>query len=105
MTLLVSRRAASAARPLALALAIAAAFPSSAFAQTNPDKPVDTIVVTASRIAQLQSDALPHTTVITAEDIRNSQAVDLPSLLRSEAGIEVTQNGGPGQATSLFMRG
>jgi vitamin B12 transporter len=63
------------------------------------------LVVTASRMEQLQTEALPHTTVITAQDIRNSQAGDLPALLRREAGISMTQNGGPGQTSSLFVRG
>ena len=63
------------------------------------------VVVTAARVPQAQTDALPYTTVITAEDIRASQAVDLPSLLRREAGIQFTQNGGIGQASGLFVRG
>ena len=63
------------------------------------------IVVTAARVAQPQTDALPFTTVISAEDIRRSQAIDLPALLRHEAGIQFTQNGGYGQASGLFVRG
>ncbi len=69
------------------------------------DQDLPPVVVTASRIEQPQTDALPHTTVITAEDIRERQPADLLSLLRSEAGIQFTQNGGPGQTSSLFMRG
>lgn len=63
------------------------------------------IVVTAARVAQPQTDALPFTTVISADDIRRSQAIDLPALLRREAGIQFTQNGGLGQASGLFVRG
>ena len=63
------------------------------------------IVVTAARVAQPQTDALPFTTVISSEDIRRSQAVDLPALLRRETGIQFTQNGGFGQASGLFVRG
>jgi vitamin B12 transporter len=77
-----------------------------ASAQTSStESTMPPIVVTASRIEQPQIDALPHTTVITAEDIRNNPATDLPSLLRREAGLQLTQGGGPGQLTSLFMRG
>jgi vitamin B12 transporter len=65
----------------------------------------DTVVVTASRTEQRLRDAIPHTTVLTRRDIRDSQAVDLPSLLRREAGIEVVQNGGLGGTASLFTRG
>ena len=62
-------------------------------------------VVTASRTAQRVTDALPHTTVVTHEDIVNSQAPDLRSLLRGQAGVEFAANGGMGANTTLFMRG
>src|ERR1051325_3123030 len=77
------------------------AFCSLAFAHTDDDA----VVVTASRTEQRIRDAIPHTTVITRQDIRDSQAVDLPTLLRREAGIELSQNGGLGGNASLFMRG
>ena len=77
------------------------AFCSLAFAQAEDDA----VVVTASRTEQRIRDAIPHTTVITRQDIRDSQAVDLPTLLRREAGIELSQNGGLGGNASLFMRG
>lgn len=63
------------------------------------------VVVTASRTAQSVTEALPHTTVVTQEDIVNSQAPDLRSLLRGQAGVEFAVNGGMGANTSLFMRG
>jgi vitamin B12 transporter len=66
----------------------------------------DAVVVTASRTQQRLRDAIPHTTVLTAQDIRDSQAVDLPTLLRSEAGFEMAQNGGIGSVFSpLSLRG
>src|SRR4051794_41348403 len=77
------------------------AFCSLAFAQSDDDA----VVVTASRTEQRIRDAIPHTTVITRKDIRDSQAVDLPTLLRREAGIEVSQSGGLGGNASLFARG
>lgn len=66
---------------------------------------LDEVVVTASRIGQPLARAIHHTTVLTAEDIRASQAPDLPTLLRQQAGIEVTQTGGMGTQSSLFLRG
>ena len=89
---------------LALSLRRAApllAFCSLGFAQTDDDP----VVVTASRTEQRVSDAIPHTTVLTRQDIRDSQAVDLPTLLRREAGIEISQSGGLGGNASLFTRG
>jgi len=50
-------------------------------------------------------DTIAHTTVITAKDIRDSQAVDVASLLRREAGFEFTRNGGEGNVTGIFLRG
>jgi vitamin B12 transporter len=89
---------------LALSLRRAApllAFCSLALAQTEDDP----VVVTASRTEQRIREAIPHTTVLTRQDLRDSQAVDLPTLLRREAGIEISQSGGLGGNASLFTRG
>lgn len=101
----VSNRRIPAWKPLALVSALSTCFLPYAFAQEQNDKTLPQVVVTASRFEQPQTEALPHTTVITAEMIRNRQASDLPTLLRSEAGIEIVQSGGAGSQTSLFMRG
>lgn len=65
----------------------------------------DAVVVTATRSEQLLRESIPHTTVITEPEIRESQAVDLPALLRREAGIEFVQNGGIGRTSGTFIRG
>lgn len=64
-----------------------------------------TTVVTASRTEQKLADTLAATSVITREDIDQSQAQDLPTLLRGQAGVEIVQNGGFGTSASIFMRG
>lgn len=74
-------------------------------AQPAPDAQLDPVVVTATRTVQPLTEALPHTTVVTQQDIVNSQAIDLRSLLRTQAGVEFAANGGLGANTSLFMRG
>lgn len=66
---------------------------------------LDEIVVTASRLPQPLVHTLMHTTVLTEEAIRASLAPDLPTLLRQQAGIEITQTGGLGSQSSLFLRG
>ena len=76
-----------------------------AAAQAASGQTLAPVVVTASRTAQSVTEALPHTTVVTQEDIVNSQAPDLRSLLRNQAGVEFSTNGGMGTNTSLFMRG
>jgi vitamin B12 transporter len=65
----------------------------------------DAVVVTASRTEQRMRDAIPHTTVITRREIRDSGAVDLPTILRKEAGFEFSQTGGVGATSSTFLRG
>ncbi len=66
---------------------------------------VDTIIVTATRTEIPLRDATVPVSVITREDIELSLATDLAELLRFEAGVDIGRNGGPGQATSLFLRG
>jgi len=65
----------------------------------------ETIIVTATRTEIPLSDAIVPVTVITREDIELSLATDLAELLRFEAGIDIGRNGGPGQSTSIFLRG
>ena len=89
--------------PRTLARPLLALVPCIALAQSVPEE--DGIVVSASRSEQRIRDAIPHATVITAREIRDSQAIDLPSLLRREAGFEFAQNGGAGTVTGIFMRG
>ena len=66
---------------------------------------LDEITVTATRISQPLKQSLASTSVITRQDIQASQAIDVPSLLRTVAGGELAQNGGFGKTTSLFLRG
>jgi len=66
---------------------------------------LDEVVVTATRTEQALAQTLSHATVITRKDIEASQAVDVPTLLRNQAGVEVYQNGGIGKQSSLFIRG
>jgi vitamin B12 transporter len=65
----------------------------------------DEIVVTATRFEQPLRQTLSSTTVITEQDIRNSQAPDVPTILRDVAGVEISQSGGIGKTTSLYLRG
>ena len=63
------------------------------------------IIVTATRTAQTVDDSLASVTVITEEQIAQQQVNDLRELLTSISGIDMTNNGGLGKATSMFMRG
>ncbi|HUW25152.1 MAG TPA: TonB-dependent receptor [Gallionella sp.] len=70
----------------------------------TPDS-LDEVVVTATRNAQPLNQSLAHTTIISQKEIQASQAVDVPSLLKNLAGVEIYQSGGIGKQSSLFMRG
>lgn len=63
------------------------------------------LVVSATRTAQSADESLASVTVITRQDIEQRQPRDLPDLLRSEAGVAISRNGGYGQNTSVFLRG
>lgn len=104
MLLYLSKSSCIAARVLPLVSLFCIALDASA-QMPDTEKSLPPVVVTSARVEQLQTDALPHTTVLSERDIRNSQAVDLPSLLKHEAGIQFTQNGGYGSASGLFVRG
>ncbi|GAA0697311.1 TonB-dependent vitamin B12 receptor [Marinobacterium maritimum] len=70
-------------------------------AQTNPD----TLLVTATRTAQTADQALASVTVIDREEIERKQAQTVTELLQRTPGVVVTNNGGRGKATSIFLRG
>ena len=74
-------------------------------ARATDISPGDTIIVTATRTEIPLDQATVPVRVITREDIELSLATDLAELLRFEAGIDIGRNGGPGQATSMFLRG
>ena len=74
-------------------------------AHASEISPSDTIIVTATRTEIPLEHATVPVRVITRDDIELSLATDLAELLRFEAGIDIGRNGGPGQATSMFMRG
>jgi vitamin B12 transporter len=65
----------------------------------------EAVIVTATRTAQTADESLASVNVITRDDIEQSQARDVMQLLNLQVGIDVARTGGPGQATSLYMRG
>ena len=63
------------------------------------------VIVSAARVEQPVSAALPDATVITRAEIERSLAPDLLTLLARLPGVEIAQLGGIGSQTSLFLRG
>ncbi|AOD15796.1 TonB-dependent vitamin B12 receptor [Xanthomonas fragariae] len=86
-----------------LAVGLSLCFANRAQAEAAID--LDEVVVTASRTAQTQDQTLAPVTVIDRAQIERRQANALQDLLRGEAGVSLANNGGPGKASSLFLRG
>ncbi|OTA14833.1 hypothetical protein Xvie_03387 [Xenorhabdus vietnamensis] len=65
----------------------------------------DPLVVTANRFKQPISSVLAPMTVVTREDIDRWQSNNLVDVLRRLPSVDIAQNGGIGQSSSLFVRG
>jgi len=63
------------------------------------------LLVTATRTETAVNQLATATTIYTREDIEKYQVNTLPELLKRTTGIDMTQNGGLGKTTSIFMRG
>ena len=70
--------------PLAAALSIA--FVAPAQAQTAD---LDPVIVSATRFNERDTTVAANVSVITRDDIRNTPARDLPSMLKGSAGVDV----------------
>jgi vitamin B12 transporter len=92
-------------RRAALAAALALALPVPVLAQDEDATELDRVQVTATRTAVSVDDALAPVEVIDRAAIERSQARDLPDLLRGRAGISLSNQGGPGKLTTMFLRG
>ena len=97
--------------------ALALAAPWGANAQTAPIAPtpdvagagaateVETVVVTANRSPAPISQVGQSVTVLTASQIRLDQETSVADILARTPGVVLTRNGGPGEATTLSIRG
>jgi vitamin B12 transporter len=83
-------------------LIVAGAAPASA---DEPEEAPATVVVTATRVPAPLQEVLAPVIVIDRATIERSAATDAADLLRFHAGLDVARNGGPGQPTSVFIRG
>nr|WP_305849239.1 TonB-dependent vitamin B12 receptor BtuB [Providencia sp. M-27] len=85
----------------AAALAVLCATSSLASANNQADQ----VVVSANRFEQPISSILAPVTVVTREDIDHWQSNTIIDVLRRLPGVDIAQNGGMGQQSSLFIRG
>ncbi|MFP7723084.1 TonB-dependent vitamin B12 receptor [Lysobacter sp. A3-1-A15] len=86
-------------------LACALALPLSAHAQSETARDLDEVVVTATRTPVSANATLAPVEVIDRDAIIRSQARSLPELLRGRAGVAISNQGGQGKLTTVFMRG
>lgn len=73
--------------------------------QTSQPQALPEVLVTATRIDTPKNQLTAGTTVYTRADIERLQVKTFPDLLRGTTGIDMTQQGGDGKTTSIFMRG
>ncbi|MCX9004077.1 TonB-dependent vitamin B12 receptor BtuB [Citrobacter portucalensis] len=76
-----------------------------AFSGWAQDTSPDTLVVTANRFQQPVNTVIAPTDVVTREDIQRWQSKDLNDVMRRLPGVDISQTGGMGQSSSLFVRG
>ena len=84
---------------------LSAALLSAACTHAYANETLPDIVVTATRTAQSADATLASVSIITRQDIERLQAQSLPDVLRGVAGLTLSNNGGAGKATSVFLRG
>src|SRR5262245_51355538 len=66
---------------------------------------LEPVVVTATRTENPTAEVLATVDLVAGDDLLMRPAADLGDALRFVPGVEVTRLGGPGQQTSLFVRG
>lgn len=98
-----SRKAPGAACRLGIVVLAAGFAP--AQAGTSDDPAIDEIVVTATRTPTSIDSTLSPTSVLTQLDIEQQQALSFQDLMRGQPGIQISNNGGMGKTTNLFLRG
>ena len=63
------------------------------------------IIVTATRTAQTADETISPVIVISRENLETQTGAEIADILHHYAGIDIGRNGGPGQQTSIFIRG
>lgn len=88
--------------PFAPAAALSCFIPVVQAQQANQ---LPTVVVTPNRVARSVDETLVPVTVITRKDIERQQAQSVLDVLKGLPGVTLSNTGGPGKLTSLFLRG
>ena len=86
-----------------IVLALFSVFQNTIDAQEN--ETIENIIVSASKNEQKLEDVITPAILITESEIAESGFRSVSDLLHSLSGINISQNGGIGQLTSVFMQG
>ncbi|MBW1828510.1 MAG: TonB-dependent receptor [Deltaproteobacteria bacterium] len=73
--------------------------------ENDEDVTLETVVVTGTRTEQRVERIPANVTVIDQEDIKNSNAKNVPDILRSEEGLQVRDLMGNGKSAQVDLRG
>ncbi len=77
----------------------------SPFIQAQEKIDLDDVVVTATRTPQPREQLVADVSVIDAETIERSGQSTLIELLQTQPGLEISNNGGAGKTSNIFLRG
>jgi vitamin B12 transporter len=89
----------------AAAMAVWLSQPVAAPAQEGAERPLGTVVVTATRTEAPLESVTQSISVVSDDEMQNRQAVTVTEALRDVPGVDIAQPGSPGTATSVFIRG
>ena len=78
-------------------------FTTNAFAENELKTP--DVIVTATRTPIPKNNIIADTTTISSEEIKRASSSTLVELLQRQSGIEISNQGGPGQLSTIFLRG
>jgi vitamin B12 transporter len=78
---------------------------SGAIAAESSQYGLDEVVVIASRTPQARENVIGDVSVIDRETIERAGQSTLVELLQTQPGIEITNAGGPGKSSGIFIRG
>ncbi|WP_062309562.1 TonB-dependent receptor domain-containing protein [Polynucleobacter sinensis] len=71
----------------------------------NQSTPMTPVIVTATRTPTEAKDVLADFTYIGREEIEQAAQTSLPELLQQQRGIQVSNTGGAGNVSSIYIRG
>jgi vitamin B12 transporter len=74
-------------------------------AEDTPNKGLDPIIVSASRLETRESNVASSVTVVSQEEIQAGHYTTVAQALRKVPGLDLVQTGGPGGNIAAFLRG